>query len=339
MLRNSDIFVKPRADVRSKSVAGGAITLVAGTTAALLFVAQIYMYIVGSTRHTLHLSESLAIPMLPTTTTDPFQSRMYDIKAKIPLKLHVTFPHIDCKNLEVKLNSAPITRSDFDPRSGETKVGHRRPNAVELKKSGYSTSHRGGCTILTTLRVPLVSGHVSITMTRDAWGNALNHLMLRSQYSDEERGQDDLNNKFNVTHFVHKIQFGKRFHKAAIYPLENRHHIVHNSMGGIALENVQVKLVPTLVNGWLTTTKTYQMSAVAHAVQPETMVAQGVAMMPGLSVGYDVSPLAVHHDEGRDNFIVFLSSLVSIVGGVFVTVGLFTGCLVHSAQAVAKKVD
>jgi hypothetical protein len=37
--------------------------------------------------------------------------------------------------------------------------------------------------------------------------------------------------------------------------------------------------------------------------------------------------------------LVFLSSLVSIVGGVFVTVGLVSGCLVDSAKAVAKKID
>lgn len=339
MLRNSDIFVKPRADLRSKSAAGGFITLIAGTTAAALFVAQLYWYIVGSTTHTLHLSESLTVPMLPGTTTDPFQSRQYETKAKIPLKIHVTFAHIDCKDLEVKLNSAPISRNDFDPRSGETRVGYRKPNAVELKKAGYPTTHRGGCTVRTTLRVPIVSGHVTISLTKDAWGRALNHLMLRSQFSDEERSKDKVLSNFNVTHYVHSIQFGKRFHKAAAYPLEDRHHVIKNNMGGIALENVQVKLVPTIIQGWFTTTRTYQMSVIAHAVQPETMVAQGVAMMPGMSMSYDVTPLAVHHDEGRDNIIVFLSSLVSIVGGVFVTVGLVTGCLVHSAKAVAKKVD
>jgi len=68
-------------------------------------------------------------------------------------------------------------------------------------------------------------------------------------------------------------------------------------------------------------------------------VARGVQQLPGLVVTYDFTPLTVHHSEGRDNFLVFLSSLISIVGGVFVTVGMLTGCLVHSAQAVAKKID
>jgi hypothetical protein len=62
-------------------------------------------------------------------------------------------------------------------------------------------------------------------------------------------------------------------------------------------------------------------------------------MQPGLSLGYDVTPLAVHHNEGRDSILIFLSSLIGMVGGCFVTVGMLTGCLVHSAKAVAKKVD
>ena len=81
------------------------------------------------------------------------------------------------------------------------------------------------------------------------------------------------------------------------------------------------------------------MSVVEHTVQPETMVSSGANSFPGLALSYDVIPLAVHHNEGRDNFLVFLSSLVSILGGVFVTVSLLTGCLFHSASAVAKKMD
>lgn len=313
--------------------------MIAGSTAILLFLAQLYLYIVGSTSHTLQLAESLLIPMLPETVSDPFQSRLYDLKGKIPLKLHVSFPHIPCSSLEVKLNAHHITRTDFDKNSGEKKIGYRRPNPVELKKLGLPGNYKGGCTVRTTLRVPIVAGHVTIALTKEAWTRALNHLMMRSQFSDTERNNDAERNSWNVTHYVHSIQFGKRFHKAAAYPLEDRYHLIENNMGGIALENVQIKLVPTFYQGWFSTTKTYQMSVIAHAVQPETMVAQGVSMFPGLSLSYDVTPLAVHHDEGRDNIIVFISSLVSIVGGVFVTMGLLAGCLVHSAAAVAKKID
>jgi Endoplasmic reticulum vesicle transporter len=83
----------------------------------------------------------------------------------------------------------------------------------------------------------------------------------------------------------------------------------------------------------------YQMSVVDITVQPSALIATGAQQLPGLTVTYDFTPLTVHHSDGRESFLVFLSSLISIVGGVFVTVGLVTGCLVHSVEAVAKKID
>mmetsp|Transcript_25682 Transcript_25682/g.47864 ORF Transcript_25682/g.47864 Transcript_25682/m.47864 type:complete len:365 (-) Transcript_25682:132-1226(-) len=362
LLRNVDVFVKPRADLKTKSAAGGAITLVASTTAILLFFAQLYLYIVGNASHTLHLSESTPFPMLPQDVMDPFQSRAYDIKGKMPLKIHVTFLHMDCKDIEVKLNSAPITSKDVDGKGKKAKdlIKAKRPNPIELKrifgsdKSPEALAHKGrGCTLSGSLRVPIVAGHISVTLTRQAWTEALNHYMARSQWSEEQKAQDVHRNDYNMSHYIHSIQFGKKLPSKVVAtsptaakgksnahrPMEGRMHIIENQMGGIALESIQVKLIPTVSSGFFFEEQYYQMSVIDHTIQPETMVNQGVSMQPGLTLSYDVTPLAVHHDEGRDNFLVFLSSLIGIVGGCFVTVGLLTGCLVHSAQAVAKKVD
>jgi len=70
-----------------------------------------------------------------------------------------------------------------------------------------------------------------------------------------------------------------------------------------------------------------------------TLAAQRSMLLPGLMIMYDFTPLVVRHVEKRDHLFVFLSSFVGILGGVFVTVGLVSGSLVNSAQAVAKKVD
>jgi hypothetical protein len=238
-------------------------------------------------------------------------------------------------------------------------LARSKPNAVEIRKmfgsanSREAQAHSGkGCTLSGTLRVPIVAGSLSITLTRDAWATALNHFMVRSKLSEEERQVDVHKNDYNMSHYIHNIQFGKTIPASVVVhssaassshkyeePMRDHAHIIENQMGGIALESIQVKLVPTVHTG-LTGEKTYmQMSVVEHTVQPETMIAQGVSMQPGLSLMYDITPLAVHQNEGRDNILVFLSSLCGIVGGVFVTVSLLTGCLVHSAAAVAKKVD
>lgn len=140
------------------------------------------------------------------------------------------------------------------------------------------------------------------------------------------------------SHYIHSITFGEPF-ALTKNPLEDDIHVVHNDAGGIALTDVHVKLIPTQYQGFLTIRDQYQISATEHIIQPETLATQGSRFLPGLAVSYDFTPLAVHHVEARDNILVFLSSLVSIVGGVFVTVSLVTGCLVHSAAEIAKKID
>jgi hypothetical protein len=275
--------------------------------------------------------------MFAGQSTDPFVSRMFEIKGKIPLKIHITFPHLKCDMLEVKLDGADLTTQDFDPK-GRKRVEMRKPNPVELHASGVGPKHKDGCTIRVLLRIPVVAGHLSITMTRNTWSRVVQSLMQQRSQNPAERALK-VNNNFNVSHYIHSIQFGTPFPLAEANPLEDRAHYITNQMGGVALENVQVKLVPTVYKRMFSTQNTYQLSVVDHTVQPETLVAAGVPLLPGLSLGYDVTPLAVHYVEGRENIFVFMSSLISIVGGVFVTVGMFAGCLAHSAQAVSKKVD
>eukprot|EP00980_Cylindrotheca_fusiformis_P020980 scaffold7987_cov200-Cylindrotheca_fusiformis.AAC.9 len=339
MLRNADVFVKPRHDLRTKSATGGLITVIAGSVAGLLFLAQLYTQLMGTTQHSLLLSESRPIPMFGTF--NPFQTKLYDMKGKMTMKLHITFPHIECGNMDVKLNGSPLKDSDYDWRSnkGMRRVAKFRPTAADLKQAGFSGKHKNGCTIKTTLRVPIVAGHVSITLSPVAWQKTISRLMMQEQFGQLNTGDDKHLNQSNMTHFIHDVQFGKKFPYAKDDPLKKRAHIIENKLGGIALENIQIKLVPTIYTGLFTSKRAYQHSVVSHTVQPDHMMNAGMAMLPGLAMSYDLTPLAVKHEVGRDNIFVFLSSLMSIVGGAFVTVGLFTGCLVHSAAVVSKKVD
>eukprot|EP00978_Attheya_sp_CCMP212_P032648 scaffold128472_cov48-Attheya_sp.AAC.1 len=125
-------------------------------------------------------------------------------------------------------------------------------------------------------------------------------------------------------------------------PLKDAPFVINNpgAGGGIALNNVKVKLVPTKYKRFARRAKdTYQLGVTQHIVKPQTMAMSGVNLNPGLFVTFDITPLAVHHEERREHFLVFLSSLMSIVGGAFVTVGLVSRCLVGSASAIAKKMD
>ena len=143
----------------------------------------------------------------------------------------------------------------------------------------------------------------------------------------------------NRRHYIHHVSFGESFPLMEHNPLKNKLHVLENDSGGIALSNIVVKLVPTRYDTILGSQDTYQLSVTDHVVEPETMASQGSRYLPGVAVTYDFTPLTVHHVESRDSFLVFFSSLISIVGGVFVTVSLVTGILVHSAAEIAKKID
>mmetsp|Transcript_7261 Transcript_7261/g.9469 ORF Transcript_7261/g.9469 Transcript_7261/m.9469 type:complete len:200 (+) Transcript_7261:1-600(+) len=199
------------------------------------------------------------------------------------------------------------------------------------------------------MRVGLVAGSLVISMNTMAWTEVTTLLTMGRMGVREEavngEHQHKLFKDFNCTHYIHHVRFGTPFPYAHDQPLENRYNHIENSFSGIALEQLEVKLVPTFQAGVIEAAASsfqqpmYQTSVNVHQVEPATLVQRGVPQLPGLWLAYDFSPIAVRHSGGRDNILVFTSSLISIVGGVFVTVGMLTSCLVHSAKAVSKKVD
>eukprot|EP00531_Pseudo-nitzschia_arenysensis_P012703 CAMPEP_0116136260 /NCGR_PEP_ID=MMETSP0329-20121206/11627_1 /TAXON_ID=697910 /ORGANISM="Pseudo-nitzschia arenysensis, Strain B593" /LENGTH=382 /DNA_ID=CAMNT_0003631111 /DNA_START=47 /DNA_END=1195 /DNA_ORIENTATION=+ len=380
VLRNVDVFVKARADIRTQSTSGGLITLIAASTAFLLFLGQVYFYVFPTQSHTLHLAESMQFPMLAEDIVDPFQKRSYDIKGKIPLYFKITFLHTPCQSLGVTFNGEAVLGNDYSGHAGGRATNNKKknppltvkkykPRSADLRSifgsehSAEAKKHQGrGCTLTGNMRVPIVAGTLAITMTRNAWIEALNFFMTQSRVPESEKNsKSDAFGKemeYNATHYLHEVRFGKKKSSAAkgltssgyIPPLENRLRTVDNEFYGIAKEEIQVKLIPTVHSnpGLLSqmfgggNKPFYQMSVVEHMLQPETMMAQSSGgAVPGVVLTYDVTPLAVHIDElnGDGGFLGFLSSLIGIVGGCFVTVGLFAGCAVRSVEAVAKKID
>ena len=290
---------------------------------------------------------------------------------RIPLRVHVTFPHLVCNALDYAHDGNSLSSGKFEHyHKAPFTFTKRKPTVQEYKAaviSGYGAEkdiHKKraqGCTLVGTLHVPVrlysltllfllqkhiklthslfvqrVGGTLSISVSPDAWRRATS---LLSFGVDLSRDPDPFQGKLpNVTHFIHDMQFGAPF-PPGDNPLSGAHHVMDNG-SGVALANVAIKLVPTTYKRTFhSAQETYQSSVARHIVQPETLAAQQSSLLPGLLVTYDFTPLAVSHVESHENWFVFLSSLVGIVGGVFVTVGLVSGCLVNSAHAVAKKID
>jgi hypothetical protein len=186
------------------------------------------------------------------------------------------------------------------------------------------------------LRPPTVAGNLQVAVSPQAWAQASN-LIAMLQSLSPDRVATELQ-RYNVSHYLHRVEFGRTDPRSP-RPLEDRAHVIDNAYGGIAVEQIHVKLVPTVTHGFLFSERGYQQSVVDHTVQPEALMAHGVQYLPGLVLAYDFVPLTVRRDAGRDNVFVFVGNLISIVAGAFVTVGLVTGCLVRTVSEVAKKMD
>ena len=356
--RRLDAFQKTRSDVQQRSMIGGIITIFALCIASLLLFGQLFHYIYGTTTHSLSLSQSIAIPLVPLEESALYRSSMQQI-GRIPLQLHITFPYNNCDMLDVIHDGASMSKGELDQVHGYHSIKLRLPTASELKKAlngQPQPEDTTGCTVIGQLRPLVVAGTVAVTFHSDAWATATSTMsMMNFQQMMTAGGNSGDNNgigqneqnkqvmqRYNVSHYVHKIQFGRAFNNQNHKPLENVRHVVDNDFFGIAVVQTQVKLVPTVNRGTTSTNYNhimYQSSVVDTTIQPRTLVQQGVQHLPGLILAYDFTPLTVHHSEGRDNIFVFISSLLSIVGGVYVTVSMLTGCLVHSAQEIAKKMD
>lgn len=368
-LRSFDVFAKPLEGTRTRTLAGGFITVLSYGAASLLLVAQLYLYVRGDVRHSLHLADSSSSPILAKPYNQPIHARQpgghkadgfldqmqNEARNRIPVNIRVTFPHIKCNSLDYAHDNAAKSDGEFQKIHGGNALRMVQPTPAELSAAtggmggkggggggGYGRSRfrpSDGCTVRGRIYVPRVGGSLSVTVSRHAWQvatNIFNFAQIDAKIDKDDPAHHRLP---NCTHYVHELTFGEPFPLASS-PLENALHVIDND-SGVALNSINVKLVPTVYSRGLLgmTRNTYQSSVAQHIVQPQTLAAQRSPMLPGLLVSYDFTPLAVHHVEGRDNFLVFLGSLVSIVGGVFVCVGLVTGCLVNSASAVAKKMD
>jgi hypothetical protein len=357
-LRRLDAFVKMRSDLRQRSAAGGFVTVVAASAALLLFVGQLYTYVAGNSRQSLTLSRSVSFPLLPVhhhvddpskksanaAPPLPMSHQIMMMQGKISLSFLVTFTNLDCDHLDVSLDGASFRAGQLlstDQSAGggpgtRQFVTFRKPSPAERKKVGMDTHSNLGCTVDGLLRPPTVAGNFQITVSQQAWAQASNVISMLQSFSPDRVALEL--KKYNVSHYLHRVEFG-RTDSQSPRPLENRAHMIENDYGGIAVEQIHVKLVPTVSNGFLFSERGYQQSVVDHTVQPEALMAHGVQYLPGLVVAYDFVPLTVRRDAGRDNVLVFVGNLISIVAGVFVTVNLVTGCLVQTVSEVAKKID
>ena len=364
--RSFDAFAKPVEGLKNKSATGGLITLIAATTATLLFLSQVALYIPLETRQHFRLAESYTTNILPLAIKDLRKTyrnkrEMHIERSKDPnniqLRIYVTFPYIACKHLELSVDGA--TGDMRDAVHGTHAVLRRPPTSVEMQKvknvfqdePSKAMNIMNSCTFQGSLYIPRVGGSFAITISRAAWAQAHN---IMDMFFDARGHKDKINNIHNASHYIHHVEFGDVFPLDVDHPLKEQSAIFHFPMdemadqfqnsiaeehSGIGLSSINIKLIHTKYKRFARALRDmYQMSVTQHIVAPTTLARQYQTMLPGMDVVYDFTPFSMHHSETRENIFLLLGSLVSIVGDVFVMVGLVSSCLL-SAVNVGKKVD
>lgn len=281
----------------------------------------------------LTISNSQYFPLAPL-------SSIVSHAGRFPLEFQITFPYLSCEQIDVSLDGASYRSGALaKTHGGKVLVSFRKASMAEIRLATAGAKPKGleGCTAHGKLRPVVVAGTFFIGFHRASW-SAVTATLSMGMWGSQKG--PDVGSKFNVTHYIHKLDLGNPPPSSAESPLRNVLHAVNNDFHGIGIANTQVKLVPTTSEGTFGNLNYHQASVVDVTIQPQSMV--GASTFPGLAVSYDFTPLTVtikDRDEDRGNLFLILSSLVGILGGVYVTVQLLTGCLVHSAQEIAKKID
>ena len=223
MLRSFDAFARPVDELRKSSIVGGLITILAYTSAFVLFLSQLLLYINVETKQYLQMATSLSSSYVPkvgimeqippaSSNGAKYSSQLdqrWAARAKIPVTFHVTFPHMSCQQLEISHDDA--RREQFHKLHGKTAYKKYIPTRDEMKRTGMfedssftkknKAANANSCSIRGNIMVPKVGGVFSIGVTPESWQDVV--VFLNTGMKDSTRYPGNENPKlFNVRYVV-----------------------------------------------------------------------------------------------------------------------------------------
>lgn len=122
---------------------------------------------------------------------------------------------------------------------------------------------------------------------------------------------------FNVSHFIHHLQFGRRFFGLPESGL-NGHELITDKL---VQAKYLINIVPTEFHRASNDfDETYQFAATYHALPID--LEQNHYPLPGCFFHFDFSELRIQYDTVGKSFTQYLLRLCSSIGGIFVSIGL-----------------
>lgn len=142
--------------------------------------------------------------------------------------------------------------------------------------------------------------------------------------------------KFNLSHTVNRISFGKEF-PGIINPLDGVKKADEREESGAGMYQYFVKVVPTIYQSLGSQVlNTNQFSVTEHFKPLRGESSHG---LPGVFFMYELSPIMVKFTETTKSFPHFLTGVCAIIGGVFTVAGLVDSLIYHSMRTLKKKIE
>uniref|UniRef100_A0A8C4QPD8 Endoplasmic reticulum-Golgi intermediate compartment protein n=1 Tax=Eptatretus burgeri TaxID=7764 RepID=A0A8C4QPD8_EPTBU len=337
-LRRFDAFSKPLEDFRVKTCGGAIVTAVSGVLMMVLFVSELHYYMSKEIRSELYV--------------DPSRGQ------KLRIEVDLEFPHLPCMyadNIDVEVQPT------LDPNRCESCYGAEMEetqccNTCQAVHDAYR-QRRWALRDLETVAQCQREGFVMTINEQKTWGCRITGHLLVNKVSgnfhfapgkSHDRSHihvHDVNTfgitKFNTSHRIYHLSFGSSF-PGAVFPLDNTTTVAEaDSM----MFQYFVKVVPTVfvdLEGQVVHTNQFSVTKHSRSVSTSAVtpgIQHGRDGLPGVFVLYDPSAIVVRLTETRRGFRHFLTSVCSIIGGVFTVAGLLDSCLYHSVRSLQHKLE
>jgi len=366
-LKNFDAYPKTLEDFRVRTFSGAAVSIISCTVILWLFVSEFLYYLnveihpelfVDTTRgEKLRINMDIVFQHLPCAylsvdAMDISGDHQLDVDHNIfkkrlksdgtPVPVGATKQNLGEE--EVKpINSLPADYCGScygaEPKPGaccntcdEVQEAYRKKgwafhgDVEQCKREGWTSKMQEqegeGCQVYGYLLVNKVAGNF--------------HFAPGKSFQQHHMHVHDIqvfgNKKFNLSHIVNRLSFGKEF-PGIINPLDN----ATKTDPGPGMHQYFIKVVPTVyesLNGEVLNTN--QFSVTEHYKPLEGESGHG---LPGVFFMYELSPIMVKFTETRKSFSHFLTGVCAIIGGVFTVAGIIDSFIYHSMRSLKKKIE
>ena len=142
--------------------------------------------------------------------------------------------------------------------------------------------------------------------------------------------------QFNLSHTINLISFGQHY-PGLINPLDGQ--VIVSNDEYSSMYQYFVKIVPTTYeaeDGSILKTNQFSVTQHYQSIKSEHSH-EGGHGLPGVFFIYDLSPIMVHVTEQSKSFLHFLTSLCSIIGGIFTVAGILDSLLYQGMKTISRK--